>query len=265
MRFHCFKIDELKRDKSPRNADVFYYVRRFFTFYRKNEEKIFDGHFEIRVVKPVLEFGWSIEVGNAGSSTPFDGHVKFFGSAIYWGLGAGRKLAQRLTTSEEEKYDSREISIRIWDKRLYLNLWVPDNRWKRGEFAAFRSSSINLSLADHIWGTKRYVRKVRDQAEFDIVMVEGSYPVVVKLERVIFGRDRSRKQVNTWNLDVDAPQGIPYRPDESGWKGDRVYGFSVAFVDPEDDWEIDAKNAITAWVLDKRVKSGFRKAEPITD
>jgi hypothetical protein len=90
------------------------------------------------------------------------------------------------------------------------------------------------------------------------------YPIVVKLQEQSYGREKSKHKVISYCVDVTAKRGIPDSYDHSGgWKGDRVYGFSVNVKNHGDGWEIDARNLITAYILKNRGESGFREAQPI--
>lgn len=262
MRLHRYTINELERQPQP---GVLYYKRRFWTLYKAEERESASWHLETRIIKPTCKFGFTFHVGNAGSETPFDGHLVLFGSAVYWGISSGRKFAQWLTSSPENKYDGRDISIRVDGTTVWLNFWHPRDRWSRDEFAKWRHFSFNLDPRQRLWGPKRWSYEDLDVAELQIEMPdEGAYPVKVTLQRATLARTKRLGKALDQHLsfDVDAPKGIPSHYDKSGgWKGERTYGFSVRANSQRKDWPVDAKAAITAWVYDRRARSGFRKAQ----
>ncbi|OZD74868.1 hypothetical protein CH273_25600 [Rhodococcus sp. 05-339-2] len=212
-------------------------------------------------------FSARLHVGTLASETPFDGNLQIGGAAVYWGIGNGRKLAQWLThfTGDEHEYDGRDIGVAITDGgALSWDLWVHRDRTEPDEFARWRDQYININLLDRIWGPKRYDYANLATAAFMIDMPEGSYPVVATVQRQTYSRTKSRRIIEQkLVLDVHAQKGVPYRYDSSGgWKGDRVYGFSLPFKMPrEQDWQIDAKAAITGWVYQRRADTGFRTAQ----
>lgn len=264
-RIHYFKIDE--RKNNPCKRGVYYYMRRFLTIYKKDGSELFSGHLETNIVKPEAKFGCKFQVGNAGSETPFQGYIQLFGSGIYWGVSCGRKLAQRITTSEESKYDGRELGFFIMEGSIYFQIWTAQDRWKHGEFAQWRAASFSLDPRDYIWGQESAnFEQIGKTVLLDIDMPEASYPVEVILEKVTWGRPKAKRKDVSYSLDVNAKKGIPDRVDHSGgYKGDRVYGFNVPIKDIVNDWENDAKQLITASILKSRGENHFRKADPEDD
>ena len=265
MRVHRFSIDETKR-KTKEN--VYHHMRRFWHVYTDDDVEKFDAHIETIVKKPSPEFSIRFHVGNAGSETPFDGHLTVFGTGLYWGISAGRKLAQRLTSSPEYMYDGRDISLRLGDGRLWTRVWAPDDRWQRGEFPKWRYGSFKVNLLDRIYGEKRYSYETIDERSMilDIADDKESYPVFVKLQRCTLKRPKSKREIISYCVEVDAKKGIPDSYDPSGgWKGDRVYGFAVEVRNHERGWDIDARNLIIAYILKNRGMTGFREAQPVDD
>lgn len=276
MKFHWFKINELERGNGRKL--YWHYMRRFLHVYRGSEEfdslrEIFSGHLETVVRKKTDNvFQLRFHIGNEGSETPWDGHILLFGAGFFWGHTAFRKLATWLTRCEGYKYDSREWSLRLSNGHLYWELGnhsdmcrVHNTRpYKR---RGLRRGVINLNLADHIWGPKRYSYEDVDSFPTTIKMPEGEYAVVIKLQRVYFGRTKvaKHKHETSWTLDVDSPKGVPTHYDKSGgWKGDRTYGFGVNFDYPRSEgWQQDAEAAVTAWVLKERARTGFREPQEI--
>jgi hypothetical protein len=260
---HYFVIDEAARDPKP---SVYHYKRRFLTLRRdeNSDRKLFAGHLETILRKPVPEFSARFHVGTAGSETPWDGHLTILGSGFYWGIENGGKLAHRLTRCKEHKWEGRDLKLSIHDSKLWLKVWVHPDSWTRGHFARWRDRSFKLNPLDILYGEQRYWYEDEAQAVIGVRMPEDTYPVKATLQRQKFGRPKSNRRIESWTIDVDAPKGIPYRADHSGgWKGDRVYGFGVDLPHRRDDWVTDAQAAIEAWVLKQRADSGFRRPDPV--
>lgn len=263
MRIHNFKINESKNNPK---LNVFHHMRRFLTIYSKNDvKKLFGGHIETIIQKPDLTFSWCFHVGNAGSETPFDGHFTIFGNGIYWGVENGGKLAERITSNSDHPYSDRELSIRIFDKRLWLYLWVPDDMYKR-KIGKWRRKVFKLNPMDIIFGELRYQYKDLDSFRTTIDMPEDSYPVKITLQEAILKRPRGKKDIKSWCLDVDFDKGIPSHYDKSGgWKGDRTYGFGIDYKPNHifERWKSDAKNLVTAWVYKERGRTGFTEPQKV--
>lgn len=262
LRFHTFSIDETMRGRS---RDLVHW-RGFLTIYRgftdADMKELCSGHFEVIAKKPDPEFSARFHVGTAGSETPFDGHLTVLGSGIYWGTSIGRKLADRITREKKHKWEGRDLQLSIHNGSLWIKAWVHPGTWERGEFAPWREKSIDLNPLTHLFGRKRYWYEPIGSHAFDIEMPEGSYPVVATLQRQLLGRPKLKRRVESLTVDVEADKGIPSHYDKSGgWKGDRTYGFSVPFRSEREDWQVDAKAAITAWVYQQRANSGFREPQ----
>lgn len=267
MRIHRFTINEAER--RPK-ASVFSHMRRFLTVYGEGDRTLFGGHVETVLRKPQPEFSLRFHVGTAGSETPFDGHITILGSGLYWGVENGRKFADWITRETKHKYEGRDLKLRVHHGTLYWNVWVHGSHQEKGEFARWRDSSLNLNLYDHLYGPRKYSYESVATADIDIALPEGSYPVTATVKKQILGRAGHPKKIQSIIVGVDAHTGIPNRFDPSGgYKGDRVYGFSIPFkCVVASDWWIDAKAAITARILQDRANSGFRKAqapEPVNE
>jgi len=255
-------------------------MRRFWHWYGENERNLGEAHLETVAKK---KLGGDIlsarfHIGNSGSETPFDGHLIIFGIGFYWGFSFFRKFANWATCCSGYLYDSRDWSLRISWPRLYWefanhsDMCNKDRPKRRGpkrkrRHRTWRRGSISLSLAELIWGPKRYTYETIDSFATTIKMPEGEYAVVIDLQKQYFGRNKVplHKQEWKWCLDVDAPKGIPTHVDHSGgWKGDRTYGFGVDFAYPSSfGWQLDAEMAVASWVLKERARTGFRKPDPI--
>lgn len=263
MKFYKSTHDERKRHPEK---GVVHHKRRFF--YQEDPKDLKDlFHIETIVRKPRAEFSIKFHVGNAGSETPWDGHLNVLGSAFYWGISPGRDLAQKLTSNKEQRYDTRDIQFRLSENRAWIKLWAPSDRWEYGKLPKWRDGSFNTSLIEAIFGPKRYTYKDLSIARMEVDLPEGSYPVIVKVQEQTLARTKSKRVIEKkLTLDVEAPKGIPIYVDHSGgWKGDRVYGFGVGFKELRANWVQEAKNAITAWALAERAKNGFVKPDPIED
>lgn len=273
MKFYHSKIDNLKQ-RTASDRGQYHNVQRFFTLYAKDEyargEK-FSWHQQLVITKLRWMFAWSFEVGNAGSSTPFDGHITIFGSSYFWGFSRGSRLAQWLTTSKVQKYGNRELSFRLDKDYLNVSLWASDDGLVHANRSKFRrrNRSWRVNLFNIILGEKRYTYEDLETEGFLIDLPEDSYRVKVKVQKQSYGRKRSKNKEISYCLDVSAPKGIPDRPDLSGgWKGDRVYGFAVAFpgyVAYPHAWVEPARMLITSRILKDRGDSGFIKPDPIDD
>lgn len=275
MRVWHNKINELDRDNGRK--DHVHYTRRFLKVYNKNEQSIYEGTFDT-VIYRLGSYMWSpinfrFHIGNAGSETPWDGHLIILGIGFYWGIGLGHKLAHAITSGKGHEWDSRDLGLSIRDKTLSWDLWthkdVYQKPWRKKRNGKrvrdWRQRSVSVSPAEWIWGPKRYSYETIDTFNTSIHMPEGSYPVEIKLQKVYLGRTKvpKAKHEMSWGLDIDAPKGIPTHLDHSGgWKGDRTYGFGVDFKYPQSKgWQLDAVNAVTAWVYNERGRTGFRKPQ----
>lgn len=164
-------------------------------------------------------------------------------------------------------YEGRRLQIRTGDGKLWTEIWTRKNGWKRGEFAEWRSRSYNLNPLDILFGEQRYWYDDMDSADLVVQLPEGEYPVKLKLQQQRFGRPKlPHRHVKSWTVDVRADEckGIPDHYDSSGgWKGDRVWGFSVKLNARRKDWPVDAKAAIESRILKSRADSGFREPLPL--
>jgi hypothetical protein len=249
-----FTINEAEKHPKP---NVLHHRRRFWNGKRH------DGHVETIIVRPEARFAWTFHVGNAGSETPFDGHVILFGSGLYWGVSWGRNLAQRITTSAEHKYDGRDLGVQIHDGKLWVSAWIPRDRWKRGEFARWRNVSFALNPVEWFLGPKRFSYVDVETADVELEMPEGKYPVTLKLQsstlqRTKGGRVLRRELV----VDVSADKGVPTEPDS--WKGGSSYGWGVKVSDRR-DWVREATLAAEAWVSSQRARRGFRPERDVPE
>lgn len=261
-RFHYHKMNELEGGRSYRQQNVLYYVRRWLTIWSKTERELFGGNLEIHIVKPIFRFAWMFQVGNIGSETPFDGHITFFGSSIFWGLNRGNRLAQWLTKSPEEKYDHRHLGFRIYDGKLYFFGWVSPDFPPNGRFSKWRYKTFLLNPMDILQGEVRNNFEDQEEASTYVQLNDEVYLAHLKLRKCFTGRPKSKSRIVTYYVDVDCPDGIPSHVDHSGgWKGDRVYGFAVEIKNPNADWVMTALNLIAARIYKDRGDSGFIKAD----
>lgn len=252
-------IDRAAQDHRP---GVIHHKSWHLTGFR-DKGRDFSLQAETILRKPSLEFSARFHVGGGWSETPFDGHLTILGSGIYWGVGAGGKLAEWFTRRDKHRYEGRDLKVSLYDGSLWWKLWTHDGHWERGEFARWRDRSSDLNLLNRLFGRARYWYEDEATAAIAVQMPEGVYPVKATLQRQLFGRPKLKKRVQSWVVDVEAPKGIPERRDLSGWKGDRVYGFGVGLKERRQDWAVDAKAAIESWVLKQRADSGFREPQEV--
>lgn len=255
-----------KRPEPPRKK-VFWDKTFFFRFYAKGRDENAKIEFHIQTrYAPSWRLAARFHVGNAGSETPWDGHLIIFGLAIYWGLDNGRKLAHKLTSKPGE-YDGRDLSLELSDGTLRWQLWGNSDRWVKGKIAKWRSNSINVDPRNSIWGRKQYKYIDADRHVGKLVLPEGEYPVILTLQQCFLLRVKSQKILEqSWTVDVDVPRGVPSHFDHSGgYKGDRTYGFGVTL--PNDQrargWELSALQLAAGWVLTQRGKTGFREPQEL--
>lgn len=271
---HYFHINEMDNPSSRRSGYV-YYMRRFWRWERH------EAHLETYVRKNFKEQPFSIRfhTGNEGSETPWDGHLIFLWFGIFWGHTFFRKLASAISRCDGYKYDTRTWAIRITDKSLSWSFAEHSDmcnkffgyasKKNRRRNKSWRRGYVSISPSEWIWGPKRYTYETVDSFATILKFEEGDYPVIIDLRKSYLGRTKvpRSKHVQTWCLEVDAPNGIPTHPDRSGgWKGDRTYGFGVDFTPVAlDDWKFDAENAVGAWVRQERARTGFRRADPLEE
>lgn len=254
-------------------------MRRFYHVYNKDERELFAWHFETIVHRKSDEIlSTRFHIGNTGSETPWDGHFLLFGIGFFWGFTGLRGLADFVTRCKGYKYDYRDWSLRISDKTLWWDFACHSDMCEAGRGPnpkrgkpyrrrTWRHGNLNLSIAEAIWGPKRYTYEEIDKFDTTIKMPEGEYPATLTLQKSYLGRKRvpQRKHIQSFVIDVDVPKGVPSHYDKSGgWKGDRTYGFGVNFFYPKaQGWQQDAENAVAAWVLKERARTGFREPQEV--
>lgn len=303
LRLHYFVIDERKNERGEER--FWSYKRRFWHFYRHivvenggtttvEERSVWQFRLETPFRRSPKDSWFSIRfhIGNAGSETPWDGHLTLFGMSWYWGHTGFRKLAERPTKCSEYKWDSREWSLRIIDNDLHWELgshsdlcdkyprYKPAGVIRKGLFGItspsgkrrrtlWPSGSVLLSIPEMIWGPYRYSYEKIDTHQTLLSFPEDDYAVILTLEKVLYGRTKTNKakHIQSWSVDVDAPRGIPSHVDHSGgYKGDRTFGYGVKLENvPEDltGWEVIATVAAKMWVENERERTGFVKPDPL--
>lgn len=290
-----------EKDRENGHLSYRHYKRRFFKFYREEdvdkgghkvigEKQLFGGHFDTIVERnPHGPLSIRFHIGNEGSETPWDGHFILFGVGFYWGLETGRKLAGFLTRCKGYKWDSREFALRIFDKTLWWNVAthsdmcevdrakqryldlrklekVKTHGKKYRRPMRLREGNVSLDFVSMILGKKEFIREPIESWLGDLQFAEGAYPVFLTVERTVYGRPKAKHKEIKYVIEVDAKEGIPYMFDKSGgWKGDRVYGFSVAFpgYGGRTDWWVDAQNLVMAYILNERGRTHFREPLPV--
>ena len=218
----------------PRRGALIFYPRFFWTLYSGDPDQpqtreLFGGHIELAVRKPNLEFGLSFEVGTRGSETPFDGHIKIAGTALYWGIEQGSGLAQRLTQHwfnrhpnrprrecyedtcdcppwspgaagkrhlarngqpAEHMYDGRELELRTYEGRLWVSAWTPKGGNSTSGFASWRKAVIRINLLDRLLGQNRYYHEEVETRPIMVELPELAYPIQATLEYCHRGRTK---------------------------------------------------------------------------
>lgn len=173
--------------------------------------------------------GWSAEVkvGNAGSEHTLAAHLQLypFGALYLHTEDHGQGLQRRLNL---RGYESRVTGADIQFGRLSWSLWAKrdsasenDPRWQHG--------SIKLDPRDALLGQARYrYENVGGREPGTVRMAHGDdHDVTLQLQRQSYGRDKRRKRVITWVVDIDVPPpGIETRSDRAGWGGGTT-GFAV--------------------------------------
>lgn len=303
IRAHFHAINEKK--SSAGHLRYLFAMRFFWHFYREYptvkgdrfvvaEKNIWEGHLETYIYKwgrNYHRFSSRFHIGNEGSETPWDGHLSIGPFAIYWGHSAFRHLASWLTRCSGYRWDTRDWMLQLTDEwglrwqfanhsdmcavRRERQQEKAHNRGKKSRrIRSLREGYINLNIPDLIWGPVRY--SYEDVAHHSALLKfeEGEYAVILTLQRTFKGRTKvdKRKHEISWSIDVEAPRGVPTHYDSSGgWKGDRSYGWGVAYPDavanPDSanslplDWEENAERLVTEWVLKQRERTGFVKAQ----
>lgn len=218
--------------------------------------------------RPVL--GAQLHVGGRGSETPFDAHVKIGGLAAYLGVGFGHGLADRISGKAHNRTLRMELSradegigdgLRIW-----WNLWTGEKiTGDQYPAAKWRSGFKRLSIADKLWGPRRYTTEVVDQATIALDLDDGlTHLVEFKLERRTIGRTRQAEATkeHSWGVDwniVGGSDGVGTKLQDGKWVRSRTYGSSAEITDaqrwaPDRGWIEHAGHAVRAWTREQRAR-----------
>jgi hypothetical protein len=255
---HTHVIDNTRRKHGPSRG---LFNRSFHLWLRRaldDERTLLELGAQLVVGKPKPEASVRLHFGGLHSETPLDAHLSLLGQAIYVNTSRGRRLAQAFT-----KGKGRDLAARIDHGRLSYVLWANPDEYRRGDK---RQGSIVVNLLDRLYGQKRYWYEDLDARQVDLVLPEGTYPVDLTLQRQTHGRPKQKHRTEALVVDWSAMQGIPTHYDPSGgWKGDRTYGSAVTLRERRPDWHIDATAALAAWVHTERARTGFRKADEVTE
>lgn len=261
MRLHFHTINY--RTRHPRTSGRMWLHRGIFAHLytavdTADERSIAGGHVELISRRPEPTFAARFHVGNAGSETPFDGHLLIAGTGVYWGLENGGKVAARLSRCARHKYEGRDVSVSVRRGQLSWRLWTHAGTWVRGEFGRWREKSVSINPLDYVLGgPKRHHREHTGDAVFVEVPIDGvDYRVRFRLDRMWRGRPRGPR-TRAWEIDWNCDAGIPTEPDRGGWKDGLTMGSGFEIPSP-DDWVADGVAYLTAWVYEQRARRGYR-------
>ncbi len=268
LHWHLHTIDETRSGDTP-SARRTWVHRRYVLTLRRGEDgrERFDGHLEVILRRPARQWlNARFHVGNRGSETPWDGHLLILGSGVFWGLGRGGRLADRISRCRDHRYSGRDLAVRLDGGDLWLSVWVHPDQWTKGEFALWRSARVPLNPAEWIRGRRQYFYDTLAETQALIPLPEGNHAVRLKLQRMTSGRikggpRRPEGLTVQWTTTTD---GIPTEPDH-GWKGGNTYGASVdvTTADPQ-QWPTEAAYRIAGWVMTERGRSGYRRTPAST-
>ncbi|MGW4639575.1 hypothetical protein ACWEN6_13655 [Sphaerisporangium sp. NPDC004334] len=217
---------------------------------------------QLVVGKTVCGLSLEVKVGNAGSEHVLAGHVSLspFGALYLHTERFGTWLQRRLNPIG---YSSRVIGVSVHDWRLYWSLWARRGEWSKTD-PWWMQGSVNLDLVELLFGPKRYSYEDVEAGTGIVRMPEGdAHEVGLRLQRVRFGRPKTRRPQMSWSVEWEAKPGIPFRRDS--WKGDSIFSSSVQVSDAAvdgDRWVSDACAAIALAMSKQRTRYGYRPPAP---
>lgn len=148
------------------------------------------------------EWGLNFRVGNAGSEQTFKGHVSTPIAAAYWGVERYGEVFRKLLNGGDH-YETRVISISYHHGKFYSEIWARQNSWSSKDPWWMHNS---WSPKDSLLGKRKVSRETIKTHPVTIMMPEGGYPAIAKLERVTVKRPRGRAHVSyATEVKIDKP------------------------------------------------------------
>lgn len=200
--------------------------------------------------------GVSVKVGNAGSEHVLAANacIPFLGGLYLHTEGFGTWVQRRLNP---EGYESRVTSLDVHTGKLWWRLWALRDH---GGGPWWQNGSLPVDPRDILLGERRYSYAVADGPHaLMMLMPDGSvHEVLMTLRRQSLGRRRGRSR-ESWSVDVDCRDGIPYRRDRGG-----VNGWSVPVSDAAvtgGAWRAAAVAASITKITEMRIRYGYEIAE----
>lgn len=221
-------------------------------------QREFEAHIEVPIRRrPRPEFSLRFHIGGRGSETPWDGHLTVLGSGLYWGLGFGGHMAERIT-----KGKGRDIGVSVHDRKVWWQLWDTPGEW-RNDQPKWWQGTFTVDPSEWLWGRRRYTSdKIGDPVTVTVETAEGTVhdDVVLQLQRSWHGWHRRPRPAgrDEYTVDWSTKSGFPYRFHD--WKGDEVLGSGETLTRAEGtspDWTHYAIQKIRAHVTRLRLDEGW--------
>lgn len=206
--------------------------------------------------------GVELAIGCAGDEHTLSASLRLhhLGALYLHTQSHGAWLQRRLNS---RGYDTRVIEFAFAHNGFRWRLWAKQGEWS-ARTPRWRDGSICLDPRELIWGVTRNKFDHMGEPEPAVVrMPHGDdYQVSLLLQRCSTGRPRSKRQKQSWFVDWDCQDGIPYR-EEDGWKGGSIYGSGVEVSDrsvEDGTWIHEATAAIAAQVTRHRTRYSYSEA-----
>lgn len=232
-----------------------------------------------------IDAGFKLHLGDRGSETPIDAHVKAGPFACYVTIGGiGGRLCELLGRGQK-----RNLSLQVHGGDLRWELWHDDQSgnapdgihkcdkrrrpklwpWSAGRdkyrtWMCLRDGSIDLNPADALWGHRLFhFTDVGDPVTAFVVVGEfagDSHLVSLQLREQRRHRDHgpawARREDVSYAVEwrADSKEGIPFRNDS--WKGDGVLASGVSL--PAEFSDPNRSGEWVSYVTDK-IAEGIRK------
>jgi hypothetical protein len=196
--------------------------------------------------------GIGVKVGNAGSEHVLAANacLPFLGGLYLHTEGFGTGIQRRLNPVG---YESKVISLGASDGRLHWQLWAKRDSHDR-DTPRWRDGSIRIDPRDILLGERRYsYTDVAEGSPVPLLMPDGTmHQLAMRLRRQSHGRRHGRKR-ESWTVDCDCREGIPYRNDGR----DGLNGWSVAVGDTavgQGAWQREAVAASIVKITGMRIQ-----------